>query len=62
VAGFSDVLETFGGGVGQIAMHGTNRPDLIGGKVSHGCVRMTNQSITQLKDLAPPGTPVEIVP
>jgi lipoprotein-anchoring transpeptidase ErfK/SrfK len=62
VAGFSDVLETFGGGVGQIAMHGTNRPDLIGGKVSHGCVRMTNESITQLKDLAPPGTPVEIVP
>jgi len=62
VAGFSDVLETFGGGVGQIAIHGTNQPQLIGGKISHGCIRMTNDSITRLKAFAPTGTPVSVVP
>jgi lipoprotein-anchoring transpeptidase ErfK/SrfK len=61
VAGFSDVLQSFGGGPGQIAIHGTNHPELIGGFVSNGCVRMNNDDITALADLAPVGTPVEIV-
>jgi hypothetical protein len=62
VAGFSDVLERFGGGIGQIAIHGTNQPGLIGQAVSHGCVRMTNDDILQVEALAPVGTPVTILP
>ncbi|HEY5131792.1 MAG TPA: L,D-transpeptidase, partial [Bradyrhizobium sp.] len=27
---------------GEYAIHGTNRPELIGGFVSHGCIRMYN--------------------
>ncbi len=61
VAGFSEVLTSFGGGNGQIAIHGTNRPELIGQPVSNGCVRLTNEAITALAWLAPTGTPVEIV-
>ena len=61
VSGFSDVLQSFGGGVGQIAMHGTNRPDLIGQNVSNGCIRMTNDNITKMVQLAPLGTPVDVV-
>lgn len=61
VSGFSDVLESFGGGPGQIALHGTNRPNLLGQAVSNGCVRMDNVDITKMVDLAPTGTPVTIV-
>ncbi len=61
VSGFSDVLQSFGGGVGQIALHGTNRPDLLGQPISNGCVRLTNEAITRMSLLAPLGTPVEIV-
>lgn len=61
VAGFSDVLQSFGGGPGQIAIHGTNHPELIGQFVSNGCIRLNNDDVTALADLAPVGTPVEIV-
>lgn len=48
---------------GVIGIHGTNQPDLIGGEVSNGCVRMTNEDITALSALALPlGTPVTISP
>ena len=59
--GSRDVHETFGGGIGQIALHGTNRPELIGQAVSNGCIRMTNEDITQVEALAAVGTPVTIV-
>ena len=62
VAGFSNVLSSFGGGVGQIAMHGTNHPELVGQARSNGCVRMTNDTIDRMMVLAPLGTPVTIVP
>lgn len=61
VAGFSNVYRSFGGGVGQIAIHGTNRPGLLGGSVSHGCVRMANADWMTLVELAPSGTPVNVV-
>ncbi len=38
---------TLSGG-GQYAIHGTNQPNLIGGFVSHGCIRMFNADITDL--------------
>jgi L,D-transpeptidase catalytic domain len=61
VSAFSNVYSSFGGGSGQIAMHGTNSPALLGQGVSHGCVRMDNDSILRVADLAPLGTPVEIL-
>jgi len=61
VAAFSNVLTSFGGGNGQIAIHGTNQPAKVGSAVSNGCVRMTNDTITRLTSLVPVGTPVEIV-
>ena len=61
VTGFSDVLTTFGGNAGEIAIHGTNQPDLIGQPVSHGCVRMTNDDVAVVAGLAPSGTPVTVL-
>ncbi len=54
VAAFSDVHYSFGGGIGQIAIHGTNDPALLGTPASNGCVRMTNDDITLLANAAPP--------
>lgn len=59
VAGFSESIKTGAGG-GQIAIHGTNAPSLIGQNASHGCVRMLNADVIKLFDLVPVGTPVEI--
>ena len=61
VAGFSEVLHSFGGGVGQIAIHGTNRPNRLGQAISNGCIRMSNEAIERLVKLAPLGTPVDVV-
>lgn len=61
VTGFSEVYDSFGGGNGQIAIHGTNRPELIGTPASNGCVRMSNDDVTTLVKLARQGTPVWIV-
>ncbi|MBA3653322.1 MAG: L,D-transpeptidase [Actinobacteria bacterium] len=61
VSGFSNVLDRFMGGPGQIAIHGTNAPQLIPGDISNGCVRMRNAAITKLAELTGIGTPVDIV-
>jgi lipoprotein-anchoring transpeptidase ErfK/SrfK len=61
VTGFSEVYDSFAGGIGQIAIHGTNRPELIGTPASNGCVRMSNDDISALVPLARQGTPVHIV-
>lgn len=62
VAGFSNVLKTFGKGVGQIAIHGTNNPGSVGRFSSNGCLRLSNDVVVRLAELAPTGTPVFIVP
>lgn len=62
VAGFSDVLHQFGkNGIGQIGIHGTNRPSSIGTSASHGCVRLRNEELLKLVRMVPAGTPVTIV-
>ncbi len=43
---------------GEYAIHGTNRPQSIGGFVSYGCIRMYNRDIVELYDLVAVGTPV----
>jgi hypothetical protein len=47
-------------GGGFIGIHGTNEPQLIPGRVSHGCVRLRNDDILRLARLMPVGTPVTI--
>jgi hypothetical protein len=60
LSGFSSALETFAGGLPVIGIHGTNRPDLIGSRVSLGCIRVPNAVITELAHMIPLGTPVRI--
>jgi len=45
---------------GFVGIHGTNRPDLIPGRISHGCIRMRNEDIRALARVMPVGTPMEI--
>jgi lipoprotein-anchoring transpeptidase ErfK/SrfK len=60
LSAYSDVLNEFGGGPGQIGLHGTDDEGTIGQDVSHGCIRMANADITALTELLPLGTPVVI--
>jgi lipoprotein-anchoring transpeptidase ErfK/SrfK len=56
----SRVLKEFAGGDGQVGIHGTNEPWLIGRSVSHGCIRVANGAIRRLARVLPLGTPVWI--
>jgi L,D-transpeptidase catalytic domain len=47
-------------GGGFVGIHGTNRPDLLPGRVSHGCIRLRNVDILALERLMPIGTPLTI--
>jgi lipoprotein-anchoring transpeptidase ErfK/SrfK len=60
LSGYSEVHQTFGTGDGQIALHGTYKPELLGRPVSNGCVRMDNETITLLAETLPLGSPVII--
>jgi hypothetical protein len=55
----SPTLTDWPGG-GFIGIHGTNEPDRLPGRVSHGCIRMRNEDIVELGRLMPIGTPVTI--
>jgi lipoprotein-anchoring transpeptidase ErfK/SrfK len=57
-AAYSVLSDWPGGGV--VGIHGTNEPQLIPGRPSHGCVRVPNDNIRRLARLMPVGTPVEI--
>jgi lipoprotein-anchoring transpeptidase ErfK/SrfK len=61
ISGFSEVLKSFKGGRGQIAMHGWSDASVMGTAASNGCLRMRNADISHLATLAPLGTPVEIL-
>ncbi|MBX3314500.1 MAG: L,D-transpeptidase [Actinobacteria bacterium] len=56
----SEVFSEFGGGDGQIAIHGTDDPGSIGQAVSHGCVRVPDDVVRVLNERLPLGTPVVI--
>ena len=45
---------------GEYAIHGTNRPNSVGGFVSYGCVRMFNDDITDLYQRVSVGTHVVV--
>ena len=58
-AAYSDTLTDWPGG-GVVGIHGTNEPQLIPGRPSHGCVRVPNRRISRLARLMPIGTPLRI--
>jgi L,D-transpeptidase-like protein len=55
----SEVLTDWPAGA-FVGIHGTNSPELIPGRVSHGCIRMRNTDILRLSRLMPVGTPLTI--
>lgn len=55
----SDALTDWPGG-GIVGVHGTSLPNLIPGRISHGCVRVRNADILRLARLMPVGTPLTI--
>jgi len=56
---YSVLSEWPGGGV--IGVHGTNQPQLLPGRPSHGCIRVRNADLARLVKLMPIGTPVRIL-
>ena len=57
-AAYSKLSDWPGGGV--VGIHGTNQPELIPGRPSHGCIRVPNPKISKLARIMPLGTPVRI--
>ena len=55
----SEVLTDWPSG-GFVGIHGTSLPELIPGRVSHGCIRLRNADIVRLARLMPVGTAVTI--
>jgi lipoprotein-anchoring transpeptidase ErfK/SrfK len=59
----------FPGGLGSaavyighgLAIHGTDKPELLGQRVSHGCIRLSNRDALRLFHEVQPGTEVVIV-
>ncbi len=56
---YSKLSEWPGGGV--VGLHGTWQPWLLGKQVSHGCVRISNETANFLRSRIPVGTPIRIV-
>lgn len=46
---------------GKYGIHGTMKPESVGGDTSHGCIRMYNKDVQELYKIVPHGTPVVIV-
>lgn len=61
LSAYSDQIEKINGSDAVVAIHGTNRPDLLGQAVSLGCIRLHNDDVTRLAQTVPVGTPVEVV-
>ncbi len=59
ISAFSEVLTGWVQG-GPIAIHGTNRPQLLGQAVSNGCIRIHNEKLVRLFRRALAGTPVTV--
>jgi len=57
-SGYSRLSDWPGGGV--VGIHGTDQPNLIPGRPSHGCIRVPNHAITRLYRLMPIGTRMRV--
>ena len=49
-------------GISSIGIHGTCAPWSIGGRRSHGCIRLKNENIMELVDMVEVGMPVIVSP
>ncbi|MCE2530985.1 MAG: L,D-transpeptidase [Acidimicrobiia bacterium] len=58
---FSEALNSFGGGLPRIALHGTHIPERVGEALSNGCIRIPNDIVETIARRAPLGTVVNIV-
>jgi hypothetical protein len=56
---YAPTLSEWPGG-GVVGIHGTDEPQLIPGRPSHGCIRMRNADITRLWHRIALGTPIDI--
>jgi lipoprotein-anchoring transpeptidase ErfK/SrfK len=59
----SNVLESYGGGPGRVAIHGRSGASLrdpLGSARSHGCIRVNNRDVRWLAARIPAGTPVRV--
>lgn len=56
---YSRLSDWPGGGI--IGIHGTDQPGILPGRVSHGCIRLSNSDIRQLARLLKIGTPLRII-
>ncbi len=56
---YAPTLSEWPGG-GIVGIHGTDEPQLIPGRPSHGCIRLRNADIERLWPLISVGTPIEI--
>jgi lipoprotein-anchoring transpeptidase ErfK/SrfK len=59
----SNVLESYGGGPGRVAIHGragASLRDPVGSARSHGCIRIDNDNVSWMAKHIPAGTPVRI--
>ena len=56
----SETLPSFNGQEPQVAVHGTDQPELLGQAVSNGCIRIPNDVVRLLFERLPEGTPVTI--
>jgi len=57
---YSKLSEWPGGGV--VGLHGWNDPSVLGKAVSHGCIRISNETAAFLRDRIPLGTPIRVLP
>ncbi len=60
ISGYSEVLKSFRGGPGQLAIHGGAWESMLGTNPSNGCIRMLNDQVVELAGKVPIGTPVTI--
>ncbi len=58
---FSASMDSFGGGLPRIALHGTHIPERVGEALSNGCIRIPNDIVETIAQRAPLGTVVNIV-
>jgi len=56
---YAPTLSEWPGG-GVVGIHGTNEPQLVPGRPSHGCIRMHDADIAKLWSLIRLGTPIDI--
>ena len=62
LSGFSDVLDEFAGGDARLGIHGTDDESSIGRNVSHGCIRITDETVIKMVEelQLPLGVPVTV--